>query len=329
MGALPVASAGNGIGNAGVKEPNEVHSPSYSPRALAVGAGDERGTRLGTLVDSSYSNLDPDVIAWGTDVPMAAPGGGHVRASGTSFSAPKVAGYAACLMRAAHAAQRDAGPDRIARLLEWTARDDAAVPYAAEGYGFVDEATYRDALGYAQRGELPNGPRGAANAPPAFATHAARGALTSAEPTALLAPLPGAEASVLRGPSLPAGMQRVALFRVPAEARQVLQLALAYDSPAGPAPQDLDLYLLRPGAGSNGLLSVDDVLASSTGAARPGANAEQLAIAAGQPGDQVVAVLGYALDADQPFTLRATLDGQPAELSYAGEFLAAGAFEQL
>jgi hypothetical protein len=329
LGALPVASVGNGADNLGVKEPNEAHSPSYSPYVLAVGASDARGTRWGTLVASSYSNLDPDLLAWGTDVPMAAPGGGTVTASGTSFSAPKVAGYAACLMRAAHAAGQDASPGRVAQLLEATARSDATLPYALQGYGFVDDRTVADALGAAHGSGAPGA--GAASAAQGAAVHAGRGAVTGAEPLGLLTADPQGRPGVVPGPSLPAGLERARLYHVHAASRQQLALHLGYA--AGPAVSpmvpDLDLYLLQPHAEDDGVLRMDEVLADSIQTAQAGADHEDIAIAAGLTGDYDVLVLGYTLTTDQPFALDATLDGQPAQLQDQGGVALAGAFQEL
>ncbi|MCA1813800.1 MAG: S8 family serine peptidase [Halobacteriales archaeon] len=330
LGTLPVGSVGNGAGNLGAKVPNELHAPSYDPHVLAVGASDKAGSRLGTLVDGYYSNLDPDLIAWGTDVPMASPGGGYVSESGTSFSTPKVAGYAACLMQAAHDAGKDASPGRIGQLLEWTARDDAALPAAVDGFGFVDGATYDAALGFARSGLLPHGPQGVANPAQSIAQHAGRTVLTSAEPSAALVNAPDGRASTVRGPSVPGGTQRAALYHVHAASRQVLTLDLAYTArPSNLFAQDLDLYALQPGADDDALVSMDEVLADSINAPSASVSHEGIAFAAGLTGDYVVLVLAYTLQADQPFALTATLDGQAAQADFLGEVLAVGAFEQV
>lgn len=158
QGALVVASAGNGIEGAGVKFPSEMHAPASEPVALDVGAVGFNGrwTHTDTLVFSFYSNTNPDAVAWGTFACMARGAGttlasvdgscksGNSRygiASGTSFATPLTAGWAAKIMQAAIAAGQDASPARVKSLVLGTARDDAAVPYALEGRGFVNGFT--------------------------------------------------------------------------------------------------------------------------------------------------------------------------------------------
>jgi hypothetical protein len=73
-----------------------VHIPAACPTVLAVGAMDMKGDPL------PFSNWgeryhSQGVFAVGVDVIGAAPGGGTIRRSGTSFATPKISGFAALL----------------------------------------------------------------------------------------------------------------------------------------------------------------------------------------------------------------------------------------
>jgi thermitase len=107
-GVLVVASAGNFGGDGG----NPTVYPAAYPGVLSVGATD-RSNRL-----AYFSSHGPwlDVVAPGVNTPTTVPGGGYAQASGTSFSAPLVAGVAGLL------ASEGLAEDRAARL-EATARD--------------------------------------------------------------------------------------------------------------------------------------------------------------------------------------------------------------
>lgn len=327
-GALLVASAGNGLGNLGVKYAAELQAPADSPFVLAVGATTQSGGATGTVVASSYANLDPEVVAWGTSVPMASPGGGSTVSTGTSFSAPKVAGYGACLMRAGLRHGQDASPGRVEQLLKWTARDDPLVPYQLEGYGLVHDATYQQALAYAEQGGLPNGPSGLLNPAQDLASQEAKVAWTEAEPALVAADLPGPRAGSVGGPSSFFGAQQSEVWRVHARAGDVLRVRLAYDQPAGaPALQDLDLFLLRPGADADGLLSRNEVLAEAATGPRAGTSVEELAYPATAEGEFALLVFGYLGTEDQPFTLEASAGGAPVEVSFARDVATAGLLE--
>lgn len=162
-GALVVASAGNGVLGAAPRYPGEFHPPSSDPSALMVGAVGHNGryNYFDTLVWSFYSNLDPDVAAWGTFACMAKGAGTTMAASagsckgndarygessGTSFSTPRVAGWGAKVMQAAMDANQDASPARVKSLLLGTATD-TTLPYAIEGRGFVNGFTPANSAG--------------------------------------------------------------------------------------------------------------------------------------------------------------------------------------
>lgn len=127
-GALVVASAGND----GTAAPNY---PAAYPRVLAVGSTTRDGVRR-----SSFSQYGAwvDVAAPGESLLAAGVGGGLVSVSGTSFSAPLVAGGAAVV----RASRPQASAQQVAAALRGTA---AATP-AGFGRGLVDLSAAADVL---------------------------------------------------------------------------------------------------------------------------------------------------------------------------------------
>lgn len=90
-GAVVVAAGGNSYASG-----NRVQYPAASPHVLGVASTDRRGN------PSAFSNTGPhiDLAAPGEGILAAIPGAGYDKESGTSFSAPHVAGALALVLAA-------------------------------------------------------------------------------------------------------------------------------------------------------------------------------------------------------------------------------------
>lgn len=137
-------------GNAGPSA-GSVHPPSSSPHAIAVGASDADGG------PADFSELAPELIAPGVSVCAPRAKGTLLAASpspcdgldvgavtGTSFSAPQVAGLLALARAIAPNATR-------AQTEQWVLASavDTAEPYASEGFGRLDETSVERVVGIA------------------------------------------------------------------------------------------------------------------------------------------------------------------------------------
>lgn len=142
-GAIVVWIAGNG-GTPMISTPSTVLPGAASPQVIVVGAANDAGKR------GPFSQLDPEILAPGWNVPIAWPDGNIYSGSGTSFAAPWVSGAIARLI--------DEGAPRDADWIEWVllhvAHDDPDVHYLHEGYGFFGPQQLARALAVA-RGDAP------------------------------------------------------------------------------------------------------------------------------------------------------------------------------
>lgn len=115
-GTIVVASAGNEG-----PEPSSISSPGLESRTITVGASNvyNEVAFFSSRGPSPTGIVDPDLVAPGRGILSLDLGGGYTIASGTSMSAPAVAGVVALLL----SAKPDASPDEIRSALLSTASD--------------------------------------------------------------------------------------------------------------------------------------------------------------------------------------------------------------
>jgi hypothetical protein len=149
-GVLVVVANGNGYANAGIPgDPGWANWTSSSPDVLAVGASGYDAYTVAT---------DPEVTAAFTVTgPSHKDDTAYVRASGTSFSAPYTAGFAAALVAAGRAGRHPLAVGRLETLLKQSATDTGTPP-AFEGYGVLSHRELAAAVRHARAGTLPARP---------------------------------------------------------------------------------------------------------------------------------------------------------------------------
>jgi subtilisin family serine protease len=108
-GVLVVAAAGN-------QGCECIHIPGALPNVLAVGAMNSAGEPM-EFSNWGSSYRAGGILAPGVDIPVAEPGGGVVRRSGTSYAAPIVSGVAALLLSLARSRGITIRPHGIRDLL--------------------------------------------------------------------------------------------------------------------------------------------------------------------------------------------------------------------
>lgn len=123
----------NAAGNEGQTHWRRIGSPCDAPGIVCVGAtrADSAAAVFTSYGPAADGRLKPEVAALGQGVPIVTPRGRVVTSSGTSYSAPAVAGLAACLLQAAPAGL---SASHVRRALQLSAHL-AEVPSERLGYG--------------------------------------------------------------------------------------------------------------------------------------------------------------------------------------------------
>ena len=150
-GILFVVSNGNGWANLGLvpAEPGFATPYGNSPYALAVGA---------TGTDGLLVTTDPEVVAaYRHTAASNACDTCYGSIAGTSFSAPRVAGFTAHLKQTGLANGQTPTADYLETLVKYSARATSTPP-SNEGYGVIDEAQLAAAESHAAAGTLPTRP---------------------------------------------------------------------------------------------------------------------------------------------------------------------------
>src|SRR2546425_8837717 len=147
-GVFLVGSAGN---DGGMFDDGDVENPAVVSLAIAVGAVDASSriapfSSIGSRVNRTDPNLQPEVTAPGVPLISTAPGAHYVTTTGTSGSTALVAGIVALLLQA-HPELRPGGSAGSANVLalKWalarsaTVRPGQGMPHASYyGYGVID-----------------------------------------------------------------------------------------------------------------------------------------------------------------------------------------------
>lgn len=138
-GVLVVVANGNGVNNSslpGLLGP--LQADGASPDVLAVGASG---------LDGLLVTAEPEVVAQYTVTgPSHTDPHGYITESGTSFSTPLVAGFAAHALAAARDVGRNPRADELEALVKACARDNLLILPTFEGYGTIDAAQVPCAL---------------------------------------------------------------------------------------------------------------------------------------------------------------------------------------
>ncbi len=161
------------MGNDGSRGMGSINSPADSPDVIAVGAVDAnlRIAGFSSLGPTADGRIKPDLVAMGVDaVVMDGDGSGYTRTSGTSFSAPHVAGVVALIRQCRPSLSAAGVRERLLRSCRFTPFQDTVdntygrgVPDALAAC-LPDNAVFimaRDTLGnrvgYVQARALPDG----------------------------------------------------------------------------------------------------------------------------------------------------------------------------
>lgn len=126
----------NSMGNMGGAPYEKMGAPADAEKVISVGAVDASGSRwVSSSIGPTFDGrIKPDVMAMGEGVYTVDPftADGYIRESGTSFSAPLVAGVVALMLEA----YPHWTPGQVQSVLRRTA-GQAAAPDTLNGYGIV------------------------------------------------------------------------------------------------------------------------------------------------------------------------------------------------
>ena len=118
--------------------------PATARKVLSVGAFNQDAGSMATFSGRGYTadgRLVPLIAAYGVDVTAAGYGGGYVRKTGTSFAAPKISGYAACIMEWGIVRRNDEnmyGEKLIAYMTRYAVGIEGAdMPGIRQGWGLI------------------------------------------------------------------------------------------------------------------------------------------------------------------------------------------------
>lgn len=126
-GVLPVFAVGN-------EGANTSRCPGNFDEALSVGAADVAGSvpSFSSSEEVETGRFVPDLVAPGTGIESAMPGGGYMSMSGSSMAAPHVSGLAALLLEA----KPDATVDELEAAIFKSCSLSAGITRARAGLGF-------------------------------------------------------------------------------------------------------------------------------------------------------------------------------------------------
>ncbi len=132
MGISIVVAAGNSG-----PRPGSITSPGTSPFVITVGSINAKGEvpAFSSRGPTAMGAIKPDLVAPGIDVLSLAPGTNkqYIRQSGTSMSAPAVAGAAACI----HAINPRLSPSQVKLFLMQNAVPQSAADRNSQGAGLL------------------------------------------------------------------------------------------------------------------------------------------------------------------------------------------------